>query len=128
MRALVNALSVRTLSWWPRKLRARPPWARIAIAVSAAVTCSPVAARASTSRESGRTEMPRASSSSRLVSPAIALTITTTSLPAACVASARAATFLIRSTEPTDVPPNFWTMRAMGAAEVACTRQRVKRW
>ena len=53
IRALVKALSVRTLSWWPRKLRALPPCAWMAIAVSAAETCSPVAASASTSRESG---------------------------------------------------------------------------
>ena len=36
--------------------------------------------------------------------------------PAACVASARAATFLMRSMDPTEVPPNFWTMRVTSAA------------
>src|SRR5262249_32157288 len=68
-----------------------------------------------------------ASLSRRLVSPAIALTMTTTSLPAACVARARAATCLIRSTVPTEVPPNFWTMRATGARDLASTSAPVKR-
>src|SRR5436305_1718808 len=34
MRALVKALSVRIFSWWPRKLRALPPLAWMARAVS----------------------------------------------------------------------------------------------
>ncbi len=114
MRALVKALSVSTLSWWPRKLRALPPMAWMAIAVSAAVTCSPVAASASTSRLSGSEVRSLASLRRRLVSPDMALTMTTTSFPAAWAASARAATFLMRSSVPTDVPPNFWTMRATG--------------
>src|SRR5262249_35460701 len=50
-----------------------------------------------------------ASASRRLVSPAIADTITTTPLPRACVARQRRATSRIRSTEPTDVPPYFCT-------------------
>ncbi len=112
MRALVKALSVSTLSWWPRKLRALPPCAWMAMAVSAAVTCSPVAARASTSRPSGIGLTSDASLSRRLVSPDIALTMTTTSWPARWVARARAATLRMRSTLATDVPPNFWTMRA----------------
>ena len=53
-----------------------------------------------------------ASLRSRLVSPLIALTMTHDVVPRFCVASARAATFRMRSIDPTDVPPNFWTMRA----------------
>ena len=62
--------------------RAWPPSVWMAIAVSAAVTCSPVAASASISRASGTGDDSWASSSRRLVSPLIALTMTTTSLPA----------------------------------------------
>ncbi len=53
MRALVNASSVRIRTWWPRSERALPPSAWMAMAVSAALTCSPVAAMASISRASG---------------------------------------------------------------------------
>ena len=60
-----------------------PPSAWIAIAVSAAATCSPVAAMASISRASGTAETWCASPRRRFVSPLIALTMTTTSLPSA---------------------------------------------
>src|SRR5688500_2228114 len=50
---------------------------------------------------------------SSLVTPARADTTTTNSLPASRIALIRAATFLMRSTSPTEVPPYFWTIRAM---------------
>ena len=112
MRALEKALSVRMRTWGPVKLRAFPPCPWMASAASPMVTCSPVAATTSCSRSSGRSLNAWVSLRSRLVSPDMAETTTTTSLPARCVASARRATFLMRSTSPTEVPPYFWTMRA----------------
>src|SRR5690348_4264114 len=79
------------------------------------VTCSPVAATTSSSRGSGCAWISFASAISRLVSPAMAEGTTTRSCPAARHFATRRATFLIRSTEPTDVPPYFWTIKAMGA-------------
>ena len=111
MRALVKASFVRTLTWWPKRERAEPPSAWIAIDVRAAVTCSPVAATASISRASGTFAISWARARSRLVSPLIALTTRTTRLPARWVAMARRATLRMRSTEPTEVPPYFWTTR-----------------
>src|SRR5258708_29902036 len=84
----------------------------MAIAVSAALTCSPVAASASISRAAGTFTISWARPRRRLVSPLIALTMTTTRCPARCVARARRATLRMRSIEPTEVPPNFWTTRA----------------
>jgi len=52
-----------------------------------------------------------------LVSPAMAEGTTTRSWPAAFHLATRRATFLIRSTEPTEVPPNFWTISAIKGAE-----------
>src|SRR5947209_3502581 len=43
----------------------------------------------------------------------MAETTTTTSFPRFWVARQRRATFLIRSTSATEVPPNFWTISAM---------------
>src|SRR3954463_3466443 len=79
------------------------------------VTCSPVAATTSSSRGSGCGWISFASASSRLVSPAMAEGTTTPSCPAARHLAPRRATFRIRSTEPTEVPPYFWTINAMGA-------------
>ena len=53
MRARENALSVTILHWWPRKLRALPPGARIASATRPTETCSPVEMMTSTSRSFG---------------------------------------------------------------------------
>src|SRR5688500_2842857 len=81
------------------------------------VTCSPLVATTSSSRGSGCVCSSFASAISRLVSPAIAEGTTTRSWPAAFHLATRCATFLIRSTEPTEVPPNFWTISAMKGAE-----------
>jgi hypothetical protein len=48
-----------------------------------------------------------------LVVPAIADTTTATSLPASTSRLTRQAALPIRSMSATDVPPNFWTIRAM---------------
>src|SRR4051812_33202352 len=79
------------------------------------VTCSPVAATTSSSRGSGCGWISFASPISRLVSPAMADGTTTRSCPAARHLATRRATFLMRSAEPTEVPPYFWTINAMGA-------------
>src|SRR3954468_519637 len=76
-------------------------------------TCSPVETTTSCSRWLGRLAREPVSLSRRFVSPAIALTTTTTSLPAFFAARARRATLRMRSTSPTLVPPYFWTTRAL---------------
>ena len=80
------------------------------------VTCSPVAATTSSSRGSGSAWICLAKAIRRSVSPAIAEGTTTRSWPAAFHLATRRATLRMRSTEPTEVPPNFWTIRAMLAA------------
>src|SRR5882672_3422842 len=122
MRALEKAESVRMRTWWPRKLRALPFSSWMARARSPTETCSPVETTTSCSRWLGRREIWPVSPSSRFVSPAIALTTTTTSFPALRAASARRATLRIRSRSPTEVPPYFWTISAM--SEPARERQR----
>jgi hypothetical protein len=77
------------------------------IAVSAAVTCSPVDTSASISRSLGAVAAPLPSAISRFVSPAMALTTTTTSWPCARVRATRLVTFRSRSRSATDVPPYF---------------------
>jgi hypothetical protein len=107
MRARAKALSVSTLTWWPSRETALPPWAWMARASSPTVTCSPVEAMTSSSRSLGSAEICPASPSRRLVSPDMAETMTATLCPWRCVARQRRATFLIRSTDPTEVPPYF---------------------
>src|SRR5216683_2920752 len=113
---------LRMRAWWPRKLRAFPFSSWMARARSPTETCSPVETTTSCSRWLGRREIWPVSPSSRFVSPAIALTTTTTSFPALRAASARRATLRIRSRSPTEVPPYFWTMSAM--SEPARERER----
>ena len=79
----------------------------------ALVFCSPVDTRTSYSRGGGfPSATSRASFTRAFVSPAMAETTTATSLPESTVATTRRATFLMRSTSPTLVPPNFCTIRA----------------
>src|SRR5262249_51326781 len=61
-------------------------------------------------------------STSWLVTPAIAETTTATSLPASVSRFTRLAAFLMRSISRTEVPPNFWTMRAMLRPEESPTK------
>src|SRR3954469_550449 len=86
----------------------------MAIASSAIEMRSPVVSSMSSSRGSGIgvTSCARSSSSS-VVSP-MALTATTTSLPALRVSTMRLATRLMLSASATDEPPYFWTMRLTG--------------
>src|SRR5579862_3032721 len=85
-----------------------------AMASSAMVVCSPVASNMSISRSFGSGWTSFASLISESVTPLIAETTATTLLPACCVANTRRAQFLIRSGLPTDVPPYFCTIKAMG--------------
>ena len=73
----------------------------------------------STSR-SGWTELTSSArrTSSSVVLP-MALTTTTTSLPARRVRATWSATARMRSASPTDVPPNFWTTRDMARKATA---------
>ena len=107
MRAREKALSVSTFTWWPSSETAWPPSAWMASASRPTVTCSPVEAMTSSSRSLGSARDLAASPSRRLVSPDIAETMTATWWPWRWVARQRRATFLIRSTEPTEVPPYF---------------------
>src|SRR5262245_4742336 len=78
---------------------------------SAIETCSPVESSTSISRASGASQRPRARSTSRSVLSPIAETTTTTCVPRLRCSCTRSATRRIRSSEPTEVPPYFWTMR-----------------
>src|SRR3954468_16142084 len=88
---------------------------RMAMARSAIEIRSPAVSSMSSSRGSGIgvTSCARSSSSS-VVSP-MALTATTTSLPALRVSTMRLATRLMLSASATDEPPYFWTMRLTGS-------------
>src|SRR5690606_9033978 len=70
-----------------------------------------VESRTSSSRPRGFWSKARARPSKRSVSPDIAETTTTIWWPSACQRATRSATAPMRSTSPTEVPPNFWTMR-----------------
>src|SRR5712691_6266634 len=111
-------------TWWPRKERAGTPTCWRARAASAAVTCSPVETRASLSRSSGVGAMARARPRSRFVSPAMALTTTTTWFPRARLAATRSATWRMRSTSATEVPPNFCTTSAIGRLVLGIPHRR----
>src|SRR5215470_16785265 len=76
-------------TWCPRKERAGTPACCKARAARAAVTCSPVETSASLSRSSGVGAMALASARRRFVSPAMALTTTTTWSPRARLAATR---------------------------------------
>src|SRR5262245_29513954 len=67
----------------------------------------------SSSRGSGRSVIPAAIASRSSVVWPIALTTTITPLPASRARTTRSATASRRSTEPTDVPPNFMTTVGM---------------
>src|SRR3990170_6113923 len=78
------------------------------------VTCSPVETTTSYSRfPTGPSKACLARFIKRSVSPDMADTTTITSWPAFFVLATLLATFFILSTEPTEVPPYFWTMRDM---------------
>ena len=74
---------------------------------------SPAVSSMSSSRGSGTSAIWAAIASSSSVVCPIALTTTITSLPASRVRTTRSATAAIRSTDPTEVPPNFITTMGM---------------
>ena len=114
MRARVWLPSVTMPAWAPVREMAGTPMACSAITVSAMVSCSPTASSTSISRSSGRLDSALARATSSLVTPLRAETTTTSRWPWDHWAFTLAATFLMRSTLPTDVPPYFWTIRAIG--------------
>jgi hypothetical protein len=85
-----------------------------AIATSALAACSPVVSKRSSSRGVGCGETSPASLIKLSVTPAIADITATTRQPSRCVSNIRRATLQIRVESPTDVPPNFWTIRRIG--------------
>src|ERR1700691_3510815 len=87
------------------------PWS--AMAMRAMDSCSPIASSWSSSRSLGSAQRLFARAMSSFVTPARAERTTTTSWPSARAALIRSATFLIRSTSPTEVPPYFWTILDM---------------
>ena len=94
---------------------ARQPRAFTAIASSDIAIRSPAVSSMSSSRGSGvGVSSDAISRSSSVVSP-IAETTTTTSLPASRAWATRSATWLIRSGDPTEVPPYFCTTMGMQA-------------
>ena len=68
----------------------------------------------SISRVSGSVATARASLMRLSVTPDMAETTTTILSPARTCSATRAATALMRSGLPTDVPPYFWTRKAIG--------------
>src|SRR5262249_28127787 len=123
MRALPWASSVTIGTCQPCQERAETPTSCSARAVSPQVTCSPDATTASYSRASWKREMSRTQSTSWLVAPAMAETTTATSAPASASRFTRRATARMRSTSPTEVPPNFMTRRGF----LGCWAMRVLR-
>ena len=112
IRALVWKLSVTMPIWAPVKLMAGTPWAWIAIAIRATLTCSPVARSMSISRAGGRSWISLACLISSSVVCPCAETTTRTFSPRLCAAMARRAAARIFDESATLVPPNFCTRRA----------------
>src|SRR5690242_949237 len=77
------------------------------------VVCSPVASRTSISRSLGSGIISLANLIRLSVTPLMAETTTTTRSPPARYLATRSATLLMRAVFPTDVPPYFWTIKAM---------------
>src|SRR5258708_7342006 len=84
-----------------------------AMAVKAIVVCSPVASNTSISRSLGKGMSSLASRIRLSVTPLIAETTTTMRSPLVWYLATRAATCLMRSVLPTEVPPYFCTIKAI---------------
>ena len=99
-----------------------------AIASRPIVTCSPVEATTSSSRGFGLAESSFASAEQ-----AVGLARHRRGHdhdaggPARWQCATRRATFLMRSVEPTEVPPYFWTISAIAGREAAATRRASQR-
>ncbi len=113
MRAAPCAASVRMGICQPCHERAWTPIDWSAMARRPAVTFSPDATIASYSRASCSSAVSRTQPTSWFVVPAMAETTTATRLPASTSRFTCCATFRIRSTLATDVPPNFITTVVM---------------
>src|SRR3954454_9301862 len=100
------------------------PIAWSTMANSPEVTCSPEATTASYSRASCIGNASRHHSTSSLVLPDMAETMTATSWPASTSRLTCRATLRMRSTLATLVPPNFRTRRAISSQGSGLTRQR----
>ena len=110
MRALRCAASVSMPACAPVRLTASQPSVCSAMAMSATEICSPVAINMSISRGLGAPEICSARPISWSVVWPMALTTTTTRLPALRASTMRAAQRMIRCGSATLVPPNFWTI------------------
>jgi hypothetical protein len=110
--------SVMMAAWLPVKERASAPSCAMAMVSSAAAMRSPAVSSMSISlgcrlpARSSPVTCAASSVSSSVVCP-MAETTTTRSSPRARARATRRATARIRSGEPTEVPPNFWTTRGM---------------
>src|SRR6188768_1205640 len=80
------------------------------MANNAMETCSPVESSTSISRADGSAEIPAARSTRRSVESPMAETTTAMRSPRARTAATFSATRWMSSTEPTEVPPYFWTI------------------
>ena len=105
--ALVCTPSVTMPAWAPVSETAGMPSECSAMAARAMVVCSPVASSTSISRSLGSGMISLASLIRLSVTPLMAETTTTTWSPLARYLATRAATFLMRSGLPTEVPPYF---------------------
>src|ERR1017187_289357 len=115
MRALVCTPSVTMPACAPVSDTAGIPRECSAMAVKAMVVCSPVASRTSISRSLGRDMSSLAILIRLSVTPLMAETTTKIWSPLTRYLATRAATFLMRSGLPTEVPPYFWTINAINS-------------
>jgi len=114
MRALPCRVSVMMPAWEPVNDLAVTPRSAMAMASSDMEMRSPAVSSMSISRGGGSGETRLASAIRSSVESPMAETTTTTSFPARREATTRSATRRIRDASPTEVPPYFWTTRAMG--------------
>jgi hypothetical protein len=120
----VTMVSIRAAPWaelvrigtcQPCQLRAGTPISCRVSAISPAVTFSPAATTASYSRASNSGDTSCTQPTSSLVRPAMAETATITRWPRATSSPTRLAARRMRSTDATEVPPNFITRIDMPA-------------
>ncbi len=113
IRARVCAASVTMPTCAPVREIAGCPNSCNAILNRAMEICSPVESNISISRREGFDEISLANFTNPSVVFPIAETTTTTELPPCTVLRTRPATALMRSTDPTEDPPYFWTISAI---------------
>jgi hypothetical protein len=129
MRAFMWLVSVRNPACDPVKLSASTPMLCRAMHTSAIAFRSPAVTSMSISRPGRIDDVSVARRSSSSVSLPMADTTSTTWSPWRRVRATWSATSRIRSGSATEVPPNFWTSRAMAAPEaIGARRDRRTRW